>query len=221
MSLPDPPLLLITDRRQARLPLADVMTAALAAGCRWVSVREKDLATEAQAVLARQLAPIARRFGAKLTLHGDAETARAAGLDGVHLPAGGDVAAARALLGADALIGRSIHYVAEAAALDPGLFDYAVAGPAFPTASKPGYGPALGREGLAALCAATPVPIVAIGGIAPDNAGEVMRAGVTGIAVMGGVMRAPDPAAEIERLTAALRAVADDRPAAANRTRAG
>ena len=63
------------------------------------------------------------------------------------------MAAARALLGADALIGRSIHYVAEAAALDPGLFDYAVAGPAFPTASKPGYGPALGREGLAALCA--------------------------------------------------------------------
>jgi thiamine-phosphate pyrophosphorylase len=40
--LPDPPLLLITDRRQARHPLAEVVTAALKAGCRWVSVREKD-----------------------------------------------------------------------------------------------------------------------------------------------------------------------------------
>ena len=50
--VPDPPLLVITDRRQARAPLADVVAAALAAGCRWVSMREKDLSVEDQHELA-------------------------------------------------------------------------------------------------------------------------------------------------------------------------
>ncbi len=59
--LPDPALLLVTDRHQARLPLADIVRAALSAGCRWVSVREKDLSDEDQIALALTLLPIARR----------------------------------------------------------------------------------------------------------------------------------------------------------------
>ena len=99
MKLPDPPLLLITDRHQARLPLVDVVRAALAAGCRWVSVREKDLSEEDQIALALTLLPMARRHGACLTLHGPAALAKACGSDGVHLPAGTNPAASRALLG--------------------------------------------------------------------------------------------------------------------------
>ncbi|MGZ5813241.1 MAG: thiamine phosphate synthase, partial [Xanthobacteraceae bacterium] len=99
MKLPDPPLLLVTDRHQARLPLVDVVRAALAAGCRWVSVREKDLSDEDQVALALTLLPMARRHGARLTLHGHAALAKACGSDGVHLPAGGNPAASRALLG--------------------------------------------------------------------------------------------------------------------------
>ena len=148
MRLPDPPLLLVTDRQQARLPLAEVVTAALAAGCRWVSVREKDLAADDQIALVRTLLPTARRHGARLTLHGEAALAKACGADGVHLPAGSDPARSRALLGAGTLIGVSIHTVTEAEAIDPDTVDYAVAGPAFETASKPGYGPEIGRKGL-------------------------------------------------------------------------
>ncbi len=55
MQLPDPPLLLVTDRRQARRPLAEIVAAALAAGCRWVSLREKDLPEDEQVPLARAL----------------------------------------------------------------------------------------------------------------------------------------------------------------------
>ena len=88
MKLPDPALLLVTDRHQARLPLADIVRAALSAGCRWVSVREKDLSDEDQIALALTLLPIARRHGARLTLHGDAALAKACGSDGVHLAAG-------------------------------------------------------------------------------------------------------------------------------------
>jgi thiamine-phosphate pyrophosphorylase len=202
--LPEPPLLLVTDRLQARLPLEDVVAAACAGGCRWASVREKDLPADAQVALASSLMPTARRFGARLTLHGDAMLARAAGLDGVHLPANGDPAAARAVLGADALIGMSIHSAADAAALDPALLDYAIAGPAFPTASKPGYGPALGTAGIAAICRATPVPVVAIGGIEAHAVPEVMAAGVAGIAVMGTVMRAAAPDAVIKQILTAV-----------------
>ncbi len=137
-------------------------------------------------------------------MHGDAALARAAGLDGVHLSAHGDAAAARASLGPHALIGISIHSAAEAATLDPAVIDYAVAGPAFATASKPGYGPPLGPDGLAAICRAAPVPVVAIGGIEADNVSAIIAAGAAGIAVMGSVMRADDPGSVMEDLLAAL-----------------
>jgi len=71
--------MLITDRAQAQKPLADVLTAALAGGCRWVSLREKDLPGADQIALAKQLLPIARQFGACLTVHGDPKVADACG----------------------------------------------------------------------------------------------------------------------------------------------
>ncbi len=204
MKLPQPPLLLVTDRKQARAPLDDILKAAFAVGCRWASLREKDLPREAQGDLARRLLPIARTHGAILTLHGDPQLAREAGCDGVHLPAGGDVRAARALLGPAALIGISVHGAAEAAALDAAAVDYCIAGPAFATASKPGYGPFLGRAGIAEIVKTSSVPVIAIGGIASGNVGEVRAAGAGGVAVMGGVMRATDPASEVAALLGAL-----------------
>ena len=204
MRLPDPPLLLITDRKQARLPLADILGAAFAAGCRWASVREKDLPVADQIALAQSLLPIARRFGARLTLHGDAAAAHGADVDGVHLAAGGDAAAARAMLGPEALIGLSVHTPAEAASASSA--DYVVAGPAYETASKPGYGPALNASGISAIAKRSSVPVIAVGGIAATNLFEIIQAGVAGIAVMGGIMRAADPGADMRELLGALRA---------------
>ena len=204
MQLPDPPLLLVTDRAQARRPLNEIVAAAFAAGCRWLSLREKDLPEDEQVPLLRMLLPIAHRHGARLMLHGEATLAKLAGADGVHLPAGGDAAAARALLGAGKLVGVSIHTVTEAEAIDPQAADYALAGPAFETPSKPGYGPEIGRKGLAEIARAARVPVLAIGGINTARVGEVIAAGCAGIAVMGGVMRAPDPAIEVGALIATL-----------------
>jgi len=204
MRLPDPPLLLVTDRAQARRSLAEVVAAALTNGCRWVSLREKDLPNDEQVVLARMLIPMARKYGARLMLHGAAALAKLAGVDGVHLPSGSDAAAARALLGPGKLIGVSIHTITEAEAIDPQAIDYALAGPAFETPSKPGYGPEIGRKGLAEIARACRVPVLAIGGINTARVGEVMAAGCAGVAVMGGVMRAPDPASEVGALIATL-----------------
>jgi thiamine-phosphate pyrophosphorylase len=202
--LPDPPFLLVTDRHQARLPLPDVVGAALAAGCRWVSLREKDLSEDDQIALAETLLPIAHRHGACLTLHGDAALARASGIDGVHLPAGSDPIAARKMLGPVKLIGVSIHTVTEAEAIDRNVVDYAIAGPAFETPSKPGYGPEIGRKGLSEIARAAPVPVLAIGGLNAVRAAEVLAAGPVGIAVMGGVMRATDPGREVRGLLSVL-----------------
>jgi thiamine-phosphate pyrophosphorylase len=167
-------------------------------------LREKDLPEGDQIALARMLLPMARRHTARLCVHGDAALAQACGADGVHLPSGSNPAAARALLGAGKLIGVSIHTVPEAEGIDPATVDYAIAGPAFETASKPGYGPEIGRKGLAEIARAAPVPILAIGGLNVVRAAEVMAAGPIGIAVMGGVMRANDPGLEMKALLASV-----------------
>jgi thiamine-phosphate pyrophosphorylase len=110
----------------------------------------------------------------------------------------------RALLGPGKLIGVSIHTVTEAQAIDPDAVDYAIAGPAYETASKPGYGPEIGRKGLAEISGAAPVPILAIGGINAARAAEVLAAGPVGIAVMGSIMRAPDPGPAMKALLATV-----------------
>lgn len=198
--LPDPPLLLISDRIQARGDLASVLAAACRGGCRWISLREKDLPGAEQVALFRHVREALMAYGVTLTLHGSAALAKAAGADGVHLPAGADPAEARALLGRSALIGLSVHRPAEAAAADPAMLDYVTASPVFLTASKPGYGPALGVEGLRAFVAASRVPVIALGGVEAENAPLCRSAGAAGIAVMGGVMRAEDPGAMLGTL---------------------
>jgi thiamine-phosphate pyrophosphorylase len=214
--LPAPPLLLVTDRQQARRPLPEIVGLALAAGCRWVSLREKDLPEDEQILLARSLLAMTRRHDAKLVLHGGAKLAKLAGVDGVHLPSGSDPRAARAHLGPGKLVGISIHTVPEAAALDPAFADYAIAGPAFETPSKPGYGPEIGRKGLREMAAAARVPILAIGGINAARVGEVIACGCAGIAVMGGVMRAADPRGEVRALVTSLSGALLTRGAAAD-----
>jgi thiamine-phosphate pyrophosphorylase len=206
--LPIPPLLLVTDRRQARGKIVDIVAAAFAAGCRWVSLREKDLPAAEQTKLLGELVTRAKPFGARVTLHGDPELARAANAGGVHLPAGGDATTARRLLGASALVGLSVHSAEEARAADPTVVDYLIAGPVFPTPSKPGYGPALGPEGLEDIVKVSRLPVIAIGGITPENLPDCIRAGAAGVAVMGGVMRADDPSAQMRALISALNAVA-------------
>lgn len=168
-------------------------------------MREKDLPEDEQALLARRLLPIVRAAGARLLIHGEAALAEFAGADGVHLSSGADAAAARARLGRHKLIGISIHGVGEAASIVPGDVDYALAGPAFETPSKPGYGPEIGRKGLAEIASAAPVPVLAIGGVNALRVPELIAARAAGVAVMGGVMRAADPGIEVRGLIAALR----------------
>jgi thiamine-phosphate pyrophosphorylase len=195
--LPVPPLLVISDRRQARQPLENVAAAVFAGGCRWFSLREKDLPAEDRQALLATLVRLGRRFGAVVTAHEDIEAVAAVGADGVHLPSGASPAATRARL-PGLLVGASAHSADEAIALLRAGADYVTVSPVFVTASKPGYGPALGLDGLARIVAQVPGDIVALGGITPERAAACLAAGARGIAVMGEVMRAADPQATVE-----------------------
>ena len=205
MNLPDPPLLVISDRRQARGPMIEVAEAVFAGGGRWFSLREKDLPAGERRALLAALVELAHRFGAVVTAHEDIDAVVAVGADGVHLPGGGDPRAARRQL-PGALIGVSAHSARDAAAALRAGADYVTVSPVFLTASKPGYGPALGLDGLTRMVMAAPGPVLALGGVTPDNAALCRAAGAGGVAVMGEVMRADDPRAIVAPLIRALSA---------------
>ena len=203
MDLPDPPVLVISDRSQVQHPLTEVAASSFAGGCRWFSLREKDLPAGERRALLAALVEIGHRFGALVTAHEDTDAVLAVGADGVHLPGGSDPHAARVLL-PGRLIGASAHSAAEAAALLQAGADYVTVSPIFPTASKPGYGPAIGLDGLARTVAAAPGPVVALGGVTPENAAHCRAAGARGLAVMGEVMRSGNPEVTVARLIRAF-----------------
>lgn len=199
MRLPVPPLLVITDRRQARRPLEELAEAAFAGGCRWFSLREKDLPPTERRILLGTLVAHGHRWGATVSVHDDIDAAAMTDAGGVHLPSGGSLEAARTRLPA-ALIGASAHSAEEALALLSAGADYVTVSPVFLTASKPGYGPALGLDGLAHIVERVAGPVIALGGVTAANAASCRAAGAHGIAVMGEVMRAADPRAAVDAI---------------------
>lgn len=197
-------LLVVTDRHASKADLVETLRAVLDAGARWVWFRDKDMEPAERLRLGEAVALCVRDAGGRLTVGGDAALAARLCADGVHLPArSGEeaVAAARLVLPEAALVGISTHTAAEVEAAAHAGADYATLSPVFETASKPGYGPALGIEGLRAAAGAG-LPVLGLGGITPERTGACLEAGAAGIAVLGGVMRADDPR-EITRATLA------------------
>jgi thiamine-phosphate pyrophosphorylase len=203
-------LLVVTDRHQATAPIEEVVSEAIAAGARWFWLRDRDLAPAERRALASRLLATARRHDARLSIGGDVDLAVELAADGVHLAAGASVAAARARLGADAIIGVSVHAHSEIAAAEAAGADYLTLSPIYPTSSKPGYGPALGAAALA-RAAQCGLPVLALGGVTAARAEECLHAGAAGLAVMGEVMRArPGGIGDVMRaFSAALRCEVD------------
>lgn len=157
-----------------------------------VILREKDLDPDDYRVLATETLRLCRRHGVRCILHTFAEVALELRPDALHLPL-------PALRGLDAGVrrrlpplGASCHSVAdieEASALGCA---YVTAGHIFDTDCKRGL-PGRGLEFLARACAASPVPVYAIGGITPERLPAVLAAGAWGACVMGALMRCQDP----------------------------
>jgi thiamine-phosphate pyrophosphorylase len=113
------------------------------------------------------------------------------------------VRAARADLGPDVFIGVPAHSERDAGDAMSAGADYATLSPIFPSASKPGYGPALDVDAIA-RAAACGLPILALGGVTPANAASCLDAGAAGVAVMGGISGAVDARNETAALLNAI-----------------
>jgi len=188
---------LVTDRRQTNgRALVDVVAAALDGGIRAVQLRERDLTTRELLALAERLRALTLRYAAALLINDRVDVALACAADGVHLPADSfAVADARALLGAQRLIGVSTHAPAEIATAAAAGADFTVFGPIYDTPAKRAFGAPLGLTVLAAARAASKLPLLAIGGIDSGRVGEVRAGGADGVAVIRAVLAADDPAA--------------------------
>ncbi|AGL14476.1 thiamine phosphate synthase [Actinoplanes sp. N902-109] len=178
-------VVVLTDRGLAAGPLPEVVAQAVRGGAAWVILRDKDLPYARRAALARTLRTVAP------------DRVIVAGPD----PLGGNAVHLSARDRLDErvdLVGRSWHGT-ELLSDE----DYVTLSPIYPTASKPGYGPALGPVHAAAL--AGDRPWLALGGVdSPARAAACVAAGAAGVAVMGAVMRAADPGRVVRELVAAV-----------------
>jgi thiamine-phosphate pyrophosphorylase len=198
------PLLVITDRHQARHSIEAIAEAVGQGGGRWLLLRDKDLEPPERRGLAARLAKIAGRCGMHLSVSGDVALAAECGAS-VHLQSAAIVNAARQRLGASALVGVSAHGLDDVAAAAAAGADYVTLSPIFLTPSKPGYGPALGVAAIEET-ANLGISVVALGGVTADVVGRCLEAGASGVAVMGEIMRADDPGRVSGRLSAACEA---------------
>lgn len=169
----------------------------LAAGATWLQYRNKTAGDALRHQQATALQTLCAEAAVPLIVNDDVRLAKSVGAAGVHLGEDdGDIAAARGLLGAQAIIGASCYDsldLAEAAVA--GGADYVAFGAFFPSRSKTGTRQA--TMDLMLQAASLGVPRVAIGGITPDNARSLVEAGADLVAVISGVYDAADPVAAV------------------------
>ncbi len=149
-------------------------------------IREKSLSGRALFELVSRAAELTRGSKTRLLVNDRSDIARAAGADGVHLTTQSlPVDVVRKTCGAEFLIGVSTHSLAEARAACAGGADFVVFGPVFETESKRAYGEPQGLNKLAEVARELgEFPVVAIGGITLENAGECFEAGAGGVAAI-------------------------------------
>jgi thiamine-phosphate pyrophosphorylase len=166
----------VTDRRQGDV-LASVARA-LRSGVDIIQVREKDLPALDLFRLVSRVKEMAAGSASKILVNDRLDIALAAQVDGVHLPENGLPARrARPLVGQ---LGVSVHSVEAGRAAERDGADFVIFGPVFET---PGKQP-VGLEALAAVAVALRIPVLAIGGITPENTQAVLDAGAAGIAAI-------------------------------------
>ena len=178
----------------------DVARSAIAGGATTIQLRAPELPPRERVRVASDLATACREAGVLAIVNDDVDATLASGADGVHVGQDADAAAIRARIGADRILGVSVGSPAEAAIAASAGADY-LGVTVWATPTKPEARP-VGLDGVAAVVAATDLPVVGIGGIDASNAPLVLAAGAAGVAVISAVAAAPDP-------VAATRAIVD------------
>lgn len=184
-------LLCITDRHAvSQGTLEDALKELIHSGLHAVQVREKDMPDDAYRTLLFRIHENCEGIAVRLFVNMRVDIAREYGL-GLHLPDGSDIAAARETMGPDASIGVSVHSQDAARAAELSGASFVMFGPIFQTRSKTGSQP-VGIDALSGVCKAVRLPVVAVGGITPDNAASCLEAGAEAVAAIGALLSAPD-----------------------------
>lgn len=199
-------LYLVTDRELARRPLEQVVESALQGGVTLVQLREKNCSTREFIGIAESIHALCRRFNVPLIINDRVDVAQAVDAEGVHLGQS-DMPAetARAILGAEKIIGLSVESVEDARQAEDEDVDYLGVSPIFFTPTKTDLQRELGLEGLRQIKAFTRHPLVGIGGLSAANAAAVIRAGADGIAVVSAICGADDPKHAAQQLRRIIR----------------
>lgn len=198
---------LLTTSMCAHHSLSRVAELCIEGGASALQVREKDMDAREFLSVIRRVMEIARPAGVPVIVNDRTDLAMLAGAAGVHVGQSDlSVRDARRLAGSSLLVGASTTNPEQARRAAADGADYCGVGPMFATTTKERAPAGVGylREYLAET-ACRSVPHLAIGGIGPDNVGELVEAGCRGVAVSGAVCRSSDPRAVCERLVAAIK----------------
>ena len=201
-----PRLHLISNREicpLARFP--GVARSAVAGGVDAIHLREPGLERGRLKELIQRVQKSIASSSAKLLINREIEVVWSAMTDGVHLAENqfAEICDARDRLPEGSLLGISIHSVEAALAASEAGVDYLIAGHVFETGSKPGQ-VGRGLEFIERISQAVTIPVIAIGGITPENTPDVRSAGAYGVAVMSGILSVTDPESAARRYSDAI-----------------
>jgi thiamine-phosphate diphosphorylase len=198
----------ITEKRYARdRSLEELIEPCLRGGASVIQLRNKTATTRTLLSEALRLRALTQSHSALFIVNDRVDVALACSADGVHLGADDmDPGRARSLLGPDSIIGLTVRSPSEAGAAEGAGVDYVAAGSVFESKTK--RAEIIGLDGLGAVCRATKLPVVAIGGIGLADLDEVMSRGASGVAVAKEVLDTKDIEQAARGLRSALEGLA-------------
>lgn len=179
---------------------------ALSGGCRWIQLRMKGASDDDVRRAAMTIMPLCRHYNATFIIDDRVLLARELHADGVHIGKNDmPVSQARQMLGAGYIIGATANTAADIALLNAQGADYIGCGPFRFTTTKQNLAPVIGLDGYKRIIGdikakGIALPIVAIGGITRADIPAIIATGVSGIALSGAVINAPDPAKEMSEI---------------------
>ena len=179
---------------------------ALEGGCKWIQLRMKDASDDEVRKAAAEKQPMCKEHEAVFLLDDRVELVKELHADGVHLGKNDmPIDEARRILGEEYIIGGTANTFEDIQRIAAQGADYIGCGPFRFTTTKKNLAPVLGIEGYRDIIAkmrnaGINIPMVAIGGITPDDIDEILATGVQGIAVSGTVLNADDPVAMMKSL---------------------
>lgn len=193
-------LYLVTDRRWIEEPLEEIVEECINAGVTMVQLREKEISFEEFVELGRKIKKVTDKYDIPFVINDNIEVAKEINADGVHI--GQDdinPREARNILGKEKIIGVSVKNIEEAKKAETDSADYLGVGAMFPTDSKLDASD-LTIEEAREIVNNTGIPVVAIGGINKENIKELKDTGMSGVAIISGILKEKDRKKATEEL---------------------